>query len=236
MSQDLGLFYGIGVGPGDPELLTLKAYQMIAQCDVVAFLVNDQGESQSKHIARQAMGNSKPDQVQLPIPMPMSKDRRLANVAYDDAALKISEYLSHGNSVGFLCEGDPLFYGSFIYLLDRLSKDFTCEVIPGISSVHAASAQLKTPLVQQSESLAVLSGRVTDAQTLQALENFESIVLLKAGERRQDLMRLIREANREKDAQYIEYISRANEKIIPFTDLQDTPGPYFSLFFVTRNG
>lgn len=234
MSQLDGCFYGIGVGPGDPSLLTVKAHQLITQLDVVAFLVNDKGESQSKQIAVNALSEAKADQSFLPIPMPMSKERAQANTAYDAAALKISEFLSKGLAVGFLCEGDPLFYGSFIYLLDRLGKDFPCEVIPGISSVHAASSQLKTPLVQQSESLAVLSGRVSDEQTLQALTHFDSIVLLKAGERRPDLMRLIRKAGRESDAQYIEYISRSNEKILSFSELPDESGPYFSLFFVTR--
>jgi precorrin-2/cobalt-factor-2 C20-methyltransferase len=234
MSQSDGCFYGVGVGPGDPMLLTVKAHQLISQLDVVAFLVNDKGESQAKQIAVNALSEAKVDQIFLPISMPMSKDRKLANAAYDSAAIKISEFLSSGLSVGFLCEGDPLFYGSFIYLLDRLGGDFSCEVIPGISSVHAASSQLKTPLVQQSESLAVLSGRVTDEQTLQALMQFDSVVLLKAGERRSDLMRLIRKAGREGDAQYIEYISRANEKILSFSELPDESGPYFSLFFVTR--
>jgi precorrin-2/cobalt-factor-2 C20-methyltransferase len=234
MSQSDGCFYGVGVGPGDPMLLTVKAHQLISQLDVVAFLVNDKGESQAKQIAVNALSEAKVDQIFLPIPMPMSKDRKLANAAYDSAAIKISEFLSSDLSVGFLCEGDPLFYGSFIYLLDRLGGDFSCEVIPGISSVHAASSQLKTPLVQQSESLAVLSGRVTDEQTLQALMQFDSVVLLKAGERRSDLMRLIRKAGREGDAQYIEYISRANEKILSFSELPDESGPYFSLFFVTR--
>jgi precorrin-2/cobalt-factor-2 C20-methyltransferase len=219
MSQSDGCFYGVGVGPGDPMLLTVKAHQLISQLDVVAFLVNDKGESQAKQIAVNALSEAKVDQIFLPISMPMSKDRKLANAAYDSAAIKISEFLSSDLSVGFLCEGDPLFYGSFI---------------SGISSVHAASSQLKTPLVQQSESLAVLSGRVTDEQTLQALMQFDSVVLLKAGERRSDLMRLIRKAGREGDAQYIEYISRANEKILSFSELPDESGPYFSLFFVTR--
>lgn len=227
-----GKLIGVGVGPGDPELMTLKAWRLISKAKVLSFLVNDEGHSQAKQIAVDAINEKA---LVIPLLMPMLKDRTLANQAYDEGALAIKAKLEAGEDVMFLCEGDPLFFGSFAYLLERLEADFCCEVVPGISSPHAAAAAMPRPLTRQKDSYAVISGRHTDEQLKAALLNHDSVVIIKAGQSRQRIVKALHETNRGQDASYLEYIGRDNEFIEhDITRLADTKGPYFSLFVVAK--
>lgn len=234
-----GVFYGVGVGPGDPELLTMKAFRLIKQASVISYLTSGKNGSQAKTIARLALAEraALTDAQEISINMPMSKDRTLANKAYDLGAEQIRTALNAGQDVLFLCEGDPLFFGSFAYLLERLEGDFCCEVVPGISSVNAAACALLTPLTMLKESFAVVSGRHTDAQIEAALRGHDSVVIMKAGQARQRLLDLLKRTGRFGDAAYLEYIGRDNQKVIKALDrLPDEPGPYFSLFVVLPTG
>ena len=228
-------FYGVGVGPGDPELITLKALRLIQGAPVVAYLANDEGSSQARVIAREAFVDQNMDQIEIPICMPMSTDRSLANKAYDEGAEHIRKQLHSGRDVVFLCEGDPLFFGSFAYLLERLQAEFACQVVPGISSVNAAAAELKHPLTMLKESFVVVSGRHTDEQIRTALNDHDSVVIMKAGRARPRILALLDETGRAKDARYLEYIGRENQRIeADLRQLVPEAGPYFSLFVVTR--
>ncbi|GGK68288.1 precorrin-2 C(20)-methyltransferase [Amphritea balenae] len=235
-----GTFYGVGVGPGDPGLITVKALRLIQNSPVVSYLVNDQGHSQGNAIAQAAIAEDNapvvPEQQHIAITMPMLTERRLANDAYDEGARQISEQLEQGYDVVFLCEGDPLFFGSFSYLLERLQDQYTCHVVPGISSVNAAASALVKPLTMLTESFVVMSGRHSDQQILQALNEHDSVVIMKAGQARPRILSLLATAGRTQDAQYLEYIGRDNERIEQdVTELEVEAGPYFSLFVVLRS-
>lgn len=228
-------FIGVGVGPGDPELLTLKALRLIQNADVISYLEGENSQSQSKGIATEALATSTKKQSFIPVIMPMSFDRSIANRVYDDAAVEIQHAIDAGKTVVFLCEGDPLFFGSFTYLLERLQGQNTCQVVPGISSVHAASSALQLPLTVLQESFAVVSGRHTPEQLLSTLQAHDSVVIMKAGRSRQKIMSALAASGREKDATYLEYIGRENEAIqSDISLLEDQAGPYFSLFVVLR--
>lgn len=236
----VGTFYGVGVGPGDPELITLKAARLIQQCDVICYLCNDDdsqhpGQSQSKTIAQSIIDERANKAIEIAIPMPYSRDRTAANKAYDQGANEISQALNTGQSVVFLCEGDPLFFGSYAYLQERLCETFTCLSIPGISSPNAASAVAGIPLTMQKENYAVLSGRLSDEKILNHLNEFDSLVLMKVGQSRPRLLSLLKESGRLDDTVYVEYATREQQKIVyDVSTLNDKAGPYFSLFIVTR--
>lgn len=232
----VGTFIGVGVGPGDPELITLKALRAIRGADVISYIANDKGESQAKHIAREALREVKPGQLEIPVCMPMCNDRSIANAVYDEAASSIKAHLEKGLNVVFICEGDPLFFGSFTYLLERLEDDFNCQVIPGISSINSASAALQHPLTMLKESLVVVSGRHSETQLREALQQHDSVVIMKAGRSRPRVLSLLRETGRWNEARYLENIGRPGELVIEDMDqMADEPGPYFSLFIVTRS-
>ena len=223
---------GIGVGPGDPELITLKAYRAIEQADVIMYLTNEQGESQAFNLVKPLFKFL--EAVHHPIIMPMKIDRALANRAYDDAALAVKGYFALAKRVVFLCEGDPLFFGSFNYLVERLQGH--CQVIPGISATQAAAAQLCIAITQQEQTMTVLSGRNTDQVIVSALKTFDTVYILKAGKQRVRLLNLIRTAGRETDCHYLEKIGREDEYIERcFDAIPEVEGPYFSLFFITCN-
>ncbi|PCJ99235.1 MAG: precorrin-2 C(20)-methyltransferase [Alteromonadaceae bacterium] len=228
-------FIGVGVGPGDPELITLKAARLIQQADVISYLCNQDGRSQAKHIARLALADTGGTQEEIPIVMPMREDRTIANQRYDQGAASIQAAINAGKTVVFLCEGDPLFFGSFAYLLERLQDSCPCEVVPGISSVHAAASVLQAPLTMQKESFAVISGRHDDDVLDKTLNLHDSVVIMKAGLSRQRILQALTRTQRTGDASYLEYIGRDQQIIEPdVSKLKDEAGPYFSLFVITR--
>lgn len=234
--QVKGRFIGVGVGPGDPELITLKALRLIQNASVVSYLANGEGSSQAKKIASEAFAGVTHPQNEIAIVMPMSTDREEANKAYDAGAEAIAAELESGRNVVFLCEGDPLFFGSFAYLLERLEGQFSCQVVPGVSSINAASSALNHPLTVLKESFAVVSGRHSALQIDTALEQHDSVVIMKAGRARPRILTALRKTNRLQDAKYLEYIGRDNERIVQdVSTLEDKAGPYFSLFVVTKS-
>jgi precorrin-2/cobalt-factor-2 C20-methyltransferase len=228
-------FIGLGVGPGDPELITLKAHRLMQNADVVSYLANEQGSSQARDIAQYSLVDSKVGQIEIPVPMPMKNDRTGANQAYDLAADQIRTVIAEGKNVVFLCEGDPLFFGSFSYLLDRLQDEMTCAVVPGISSVHAASSALKLPLSMLKESVAIINGRHSDEKIRQTLQQHDSVIIMKAGPYRPKILAALTETGRSSEAKYLEYIGRDEQVIIDdVSGLGDDKGPYFSLFVVLK--
>lgn len=229
-----GRLIGVGVGPGDPDLLTLKAYRSIKNAEVISFLTNERGESQSKWIARNALKENT-GAVEIAIPMPMNENRSVANEIYDQYSEKIKNYLMTGKDVVFLCEGDPLFFGSFAYLLARLQPQFECLVIPGISSVNAAASCLLKPLTQLTQSFAVVSGRHSESVITQALKDHDTVVIMKAGRAREKILNLLALTGRADEASYLEYIGREQQLIeLNVNSLKREKGPYFSLFVVTK--
>ena len=230
-----GVFIGVGVGPGDPELLTLKALRAIQSADVICYLENESGQSQALDIAVEALKAPIKQQQHLAITMEFSRVRDAANLAYDNAIEQIHVELELGKKVVFLCEGDPLFFGSFNYLLARLGKQHVSQVIPGIPAFIAATAQLQKPLTVLKQSFAVITGRHSDAKIKSALLAHDALVIMKAGIERPRLLALLKETNRFNDGNYLEYISRDNQRIVTdLNQLEDQAGPYFSLFVITR--
>ena len=159
---EAGTLYGIGVGPGDPELMTLKAARLIGQSAVVAYPINAAGESLARSIAETVI---RADCRELPIHIPMCTDRQPAATVYDNATLAITDHLEAGDDVAFLCEGDPFFYGSFMYLFARIAERHATVVVPGITSLTACAAALGRPLAARNERLTVLPAPLPE-QTL----------------------------------------------------------------------
>ena len=216
--------------------LTLRGHQLISSSPVIAYLCNAKGESLARSIAVESIAeNQRQDLEEIAVIMPMQKDRTEANRRYDEAALKISAVLKAGRDVVFLCEGDPFFFGSFAYLHERIAGEFPTIVVPGITAMNAASSLLGSPLAMLKENLLVLSGRHDDAQIRDGLKNADSIVFMKPGSRRQQLLALIEEAGRTEDGCYIEYAGQPGQRIVEnLCDLEPGPGPYFSMILLHR--
>jgi precorrin-2/cobalt-factor-2 C20-methyltransferase len=205
--------------------------RILQNVPVVAYPATPQGSAQARDIAAAWLEGKR----EIPITMPCMLDRGPVNEGYDAAAIVIAEELSAGNDVAILCEGDPLFYGSFSYLLQRLGERFPCVVIPGINSVSAAAAAAAAPLITGEQRLTVIPATASDEALRQALLNSDSVAILKPGRHRPRLLELLQETGRAEDTLYIEQASRPAERIVRrFADIPATPGPYFALFLVMK--
>ncbi len=225
-----GTVWGIGVGPGAPDLLTLRAANRLADAATVCYIAAPNRPSRARAIAAPHLRDGVDE---LPVTIPMSTDRSAAKAAYTEAADNIAARTAAGDDVAVLCEGDPLLYASFSYLREHLSDDIPVEVVPGISSVGAASARVGRALTRQDEDLVVLTARSNDDALLAALREHAAVAILKAGPQRQRLAEIIRESGRAADTVYLEQVGGPEETL--HTGLEDLPpgrGPYFAIFLV----
>lgn len=225
-----GTLYGIGVGPGDPELMTLKAHRLIRSCPVIAYPAPDTGPS----FARQIADRTIPDgTTEIPMIVPMRRARFPAQEIYAEAAEEISLHLNAGRDVGVLCEGDPFFYGSFMYLFARLAERHTTEIVPGVSSLGACAAAARHPLVARNDVMSVLPGPLADADLRPRIETAEAVAIMKVGRHLPRLSSLIDSMGLMDRATYIERASLPDGAAMP---LAEAPGeaPYFSMILIYR--
>ena len=226
-----GKLYGIGVGPGDPELLTLKAYRLINECNVLAYPAPEVGEGLAFEIVSSIIKINK-EVLALRIPIDISPFP--AQKAYDQAAKLLGIHLGLGKSVAVICLGDPFFYGSFMYLFDRLSGEFDIEIIPGVSSPMACAAILKTPLVSRNEVLTILPGPMKEKELKERLLNTNAAVIIKVGNHLPKIRRVLRELRLENVSNYVERATMKNQQIIPLEKIESEKVPYFSMILVRK--
>lgn len=225
-----GTLHGVGLGPGDPDLITLKAARLIVAARVIAYPALPGTDSLARRIAA---GLIPEDTAELVIEIPMTQSRAPAQAAYDQGAARIAEALDAGHDVVMLCEGDPLFYGSFMYIHARLSPRYKVEVVPGVTSVSAASARAGLPLAARSEVTAVIPAPLDNETLRDRMETADSFAILKLGRHIGRVRKLLDDLGLTDRARYVERATLADERILPLTDAPD-PAPYFSLILVTK--
>lgn len=223
-----GTLYGVGVGPGDPDLLTLKAVKVIAQAPVIAYPAAAGTESLARAIAAPHIPAGK---TEIAIVTPMVPGRFPANDVYDDYARDIADHLAGGRDVAILCEGDPFLYGSFMYLFLRLAEDYPTQVVPGVSSLAACAAVAGAPLVSRNQVLTVIPGPLDEADLEARLEKSEAAAIMKVGRHLPKIRAVIEKLGRLDRAQYVERATMADQKVMPLVDAPDT-APYFSMILV----
>lgn len=225
-----GTLYGIGLGPGDPELITLKAARLIETATTIAYPTLAGGDSFARSIAADLI---KPGTREIRMDVPMTTERGPAQKAYDQGALEISDILKTGENVVCLCEGDPFFYGSFMYLNARLATEFAVEVIPGVSSITACAARAGLPLVARNERLTVLPGPLPEAELTARIEGAESVVIMKVGRHLAKLRAILTKLGLLDQAIYVERASLPEERVLPLAKAPDQ-APYFSMILLTK--
>ena len=225
-----GILYGVGLGPGDPDLMTLRAARLIASADVIAYPVLERGDSFARSIAADHIRVGAPE---IAISVPMSVERAPAQAAYDKGAADIAAALDAGQNVVCLCEGDPFFYGSFMYLFARLSTRYKVEVVPGVTSVTACAARAGRPLVARNERLTVLPGPLTEDELRARIAAAESVVIMKVGRHLAKLRMIIADLGLTAQATYVERATLPDEKVLPLADAP-AEAPYFSMILITK--
>ena len=229
-----GTLFGVGLGPGDPELVTVKAARVIAEADVVAYHSARHGRSIARRIAEPYL---RPGQVEEHLVYPVTTETTehpggyagAIEDFYQQSAQRIAEHLEAGRDVALLAEGDPLFYSSYMHMHTRLTERFDAVIVPGVTSVSAASAAVATPLVTGDEVLSILPGTLPIEELTRHLSDADAAVVLKLGRSYSRVREALASAGRLDDAFYVERASTAGQRVLPAADVNPEDVPYFSL-------
>ncbi len=239
-----GRFYGVGVGPGDPELITRKGARLIEQADVIAFHAGVGKASNARRIAAELFPADVIEE-QLTYPVTTGTTAHPGGYAgaladfYEESAARLARHLEAGRDVVLLAEGDPLFYGSYMYMHDRLAERFPTEVVPGVPAFVAATAVAASPLVRQTDVLTVLPGTMAEPELARRLADTDAAIIMKLGRTFPAVRRALEAAGRLDHALYVERASMPEQRWLPVADVDPASVPYFSLIVVTgdsRNG
>ncbi|MFT4010683.1 MAG: precorrin-2 C(20)-methyltransferase [Nocardioidaceae bacterium] len=232
-----GRFSGVGVGPGDPELITRKAARLIASADVVAYHAGAGKESNARRIAEELF----PERVveeQLTYPVTTGTTDHPGGYAgaladfYEESARRLATHLDAGRDVVLLAEGDPLFYGSFMYMHDRLAERYETEIVPGVPAFLAATATAASPLVRQTDVLTVLPGTLPEPELARRLADTDGAIIMKLGRTFPAVRRALAAAGRLDHALYVERASMPEQRWLPVAEVEADSVPYFSLIVV----
>ncbi|WP_243057917.1 precorrin-2 C(20)-methyltransferase [Nocardioides sp. SR21] len=239
-----GHFYGVGVGPGDPELITRKAARLIQSADVIAFHAGVGKESNARRIAAELFPAGVVEE-QLTYPVTTGTTDHPGGYAgaladfYEQSAARLAAHLDAGRDVVLLSEGDPLFYGSYMYMHDRLAERYPTEIVPGVPAFLAATAAVASPLVRQTDVLTVLPGTLPEPELARRLAGTDGAIIMKLGRTFPVVVRALEAAGRLGDAMYVERASMPEQRWLPVAEVDAETVPYFSLIVVTgdsRNG
>ena len=225
----IGTLYGVGVGPGDPELMTVKAWRLIATKPVIAYLAANGADSTARDIAQPFFAD---DVIHLAIDMPMRTEREPAQAAYDLGCAAIAEHLKAGRDVVMLCEGDPFFYGSFMYVFARMAKDFKTIVVPGVTSITATAAAIGRPLAARNEVLKVLPATLEPERLREELLTAESAAIIKVGRHFGKVRDILSSLDLATKSLVIERATREDERITKLLDITGDTLPYFTTILV----
>jgi precorrin-2/cobalt-factor-2 C20-methyltransferase len=228
-----GTLYGLGIGPGDPELITVKALRLLKAAPVLAYPAPETGDSLARAIVA---GHLPGGQTEIVLRMPMVAERFPAQEVYDRAAVEIGAHLAAGRDVAALCEGDPFFYGSFMYLFGRVAERFPVEVVPGVSSLTACAAVLGAPLAARNDVLTVIPATLEQHVLAQLLREAEAAAVIKVGRHLQKVRKVLRILGLLDRARYVERATMAEQRILPLAELEAESAPYFSMILVHRRG
>jgi precorrin-2 C20-methyltransferase/precorrin-3B C17-methyltransferase len=236
-----GRLYGVGLGPGDPELITRKAARLIGTADVVAYHSGTHGRSIARSIAADLLPAGVVEEA-LVYPVTTGPTahpggyRGAVDDFYDASADRLAVHLAAGRTVVVLCEGDPMFYGSFMYLHDRLAERYPTEVVPGVTSVAAATAAAAMPLVRQQDVLTVLPGTLPVPELARRLADTQGAAIMKLGRTFPAVREALRQAGRLEEALYVERASTEGQALVPVRDVDPAAVPYFSIIIVPGDG
>lgn len=233
---DLGILYGIGVGTGDPELITIKGWRHLQNVPIVAYPAGINGKLGMAQ--KTVLPWLRPEQIQLALKFPYVQNGEILSQAWQEAALAVWDYLQQGQDIAFVCEGDISFYSTFNYLAQTLHQqhpDLKIELVPGISSPMAAAAVLGIPLTRRDQRLAILPALYTVEELKNALEWAEVVVLMKVSSVYQQVWQLLSDHQLLANSYVVERATLPDQII--YKDLRDRPHlklSYFSLLIVQR--
>ena len=236
-TQKMGTVYGVGVGPGDPELITLKTARILRSVPVI-FTPKADGASNSValEIVKDIIDTSSQKVIFASFPIGMGKPRE---EAWDAAVEEIAGYIRTGSDVAFLTEGDPLLYGSFAYIAARMQSrhpDIPIDIVPGVTSVTAAAARAQIPLVSHGQRLAIWPAMYGVEDLRDALDDYDTIVLMKVNAQALEVVAKLEQEGCLSRAVLVTHATTSREKIVyDLRDISPDDAEYFSLMVISKN-
>ncbi|MET9683495.1 precorrin-2 C(20)-methyltransferase [Streptomyces coeruleorubidus] len=229
-----GRLYGVGLGPGDPSLMTVRAVEVIAEADVIAYHSARHGRSIARSIAARHI---RADHIEERLVYPVTTEttdhpggyKGAMEEFYAEASARLAAHLDAGRTVAVLAEGDPLFYGSYMHMHKRLADRYDTEVIPGVTSVSAAAARLGTPLAEGEEVLTILPGTLPEEELTARLASTDAAVVMKLGRTFTKVRSALEGSGRLGDARYVERATMDGERLAELAEVDAESVPYFSV-------
>ena len=230
----IGLLYGLGLGPGDPELVTLKALRLLRAAPVVAYPAPEDGDSFARRIVAEWLDRG---QREIRVRFPMRPGPTPAAI-YEAAAAQLAAVLDAGDDIAYLCQGDPLFYGSFAGILTRLAARYSVTVVPGVSSLTACAAAASEPLVRRDETLSVIPASLPEDELGARLAQVDAAAIIKLGRHFAKLRQVLARLGLLDGAVYVERASLPTQRVAPLATIDPASVPYFATALVRcrRNG
>jgi len=232
-----GRLIGVGVGPGDPELMTLKAMRVLGEADLVVHFAKNGNPSQARMIAASHLKAGTPE---LPLYYPLTSEqpsngrvyRDALREFYDEAATILAMHLDAGRAVAVICEGDPLFYGSYMHLHVRLAPRYPTQVIAGVTGMSGCWSAVGTPIAQGDDVFMVLPATLPEPELERHLEDADAAVVMKLGRHLPKIRRTLARVGRLERAIYVERGSTKAAVMMRLADKPDDAAPYFAIVLV----
>jgi precorrin-2/cobalt-factor-2 C20-methyltransferase len=232
-----GKLLGVGVGPGDPELMTLKAMRALGEADVVAHFAKAGNASHSRAIVERHL---RAGVTELPLYYPVTTElpscsdgyRDSIRDFYDGAAATIAAHLEAGRVVAVIAEGDPLFYGSYMHLHTRLAPRYPTEIVAGVTGMSGCWSAAGMPMAQGNDVFTVLPATLPEAELERRLADTDAVVVMKVGRHLPKLRRALERSGRLPRAIYVERGTMADAQMIPLAAKPDDDAPYFAIVLV----
>lgn len=236
-----GTFHGVGLGPGDPELLTVKAVRLIENCGALAYFAKAGRRGNARTIVDRWVPEGKPE---MPLYYPMTTETHFGEEAYisalsgfyEESVARIAEVLDQGRDVVLACEGDPMFYGSFMHLYIRLRDRYPTKITPGVTGMAGCWGAAGLPMTWGDDVLTVLPGTLDEEALAEKLTRTDAAVIMKLGSNFPKVRRAIERAGLLERATYVERGTMAGEAVVRLTDKTECTAPYFSLILIPGEG
>ena len=232
-----GKLWGVGLGPGDSELVTIKAARLIGEAPVIAYHCARHGNSIARSVASPYLRDGQiEERLMYPVTTETTDHPRgytgaLADF-YTESAARLAEHLRAGRDVVLLAEGDPLFFSSYMHMHKRLVGEFDAEIVPGVTSVSASSAAMTIPLVEGDETLTVVPGTLSQEDLTARFRGADAFAVMKLGRTFTTVRAALEAAGRLDEAWYVERASTSAQRVLPAADVDPAQVPYFSMIVV----
>jgi precorrin-2/cobalt-factor-2 C20-methyltransferase len=236
------LLFGVGLGPGDPDYMTVRARDIILKADRLVHFCKRGRRGNARVTADAIIAPDAAREIELAFPVttevPVEEEGYAGPIAafYDAAAERLADEMEAGRTIAVLCDGDPFFYGSFMHLWRRLAQRFPTEVVPGVTGMAGAWTQAAAPITWGDDVMTVLPGTLAEGELTRRLVDTDAAVIMKLGRNLPKVRRALQQAGLINRAIYVERATMADQRVVRLAEKPDDEAPYFSMILVPGEG